>query len=131
MNLPGMPQRRVLSLTTNGSGAATGYIPGTKASTDLTQPTLTGRIKSITYTKTDYADGIDVTVTVESTGQVVWTGTNVNASVTVYPVAAATLTSGSASTLTEVPIALANDRLKIVIAQGGDTKTGTFTVVLE
>jgi hypothetical protein len=110
-----------ITATTDPDGDATVY------STE----NITGRIHSIRYVKTDYADGVDITVTGKDTGTPVWADTDVNASVTVYPVAAAVLaTDGAASTLTEVGIYLANEPLQIVVANGGDTKTGAFIVVV-
>lgn len=113
-------ERHVVTVTTDASGAATSYTP-----------VVTGRVLAVVYAKTDFADGVDFTITAEATGQSLWTDTNINASETVYPVAAANLGgTGAASTLTELPIAVAKDRIKIVVASGGDTKTGTFHVVV-
>lgn len=112
-------ERHTIAVETNAGGAATAY-----------SPNVTGRIHSVTYIKDDFADGVDFAVTLEKTGQNVWTQTDRNASQTVYPVAPATVAAGTASTLSEAPIVACNDRLKIVIAQGGDTKGGTFEVVV-
>lgn len=115
----GNPTAHVVSLTTNGSGAATGYTP-----------VVHGRIARIAYAKTDFADGVDFTIKTEDTGQKLWVDTNINASEAVHPVKAATLTDGSMSSLTEVPIFAANERIKIVVASGGDTKTGSFKIII-
>ena len=112
-------QRHTIAVETDGAGAATAY-----------SPNVTGRIHSVTYTKDDFTDGVDFTITLERTAQSIWTDTNINASETVYPVAAANLGTGAASTLSEAPIVAANDRVKIVIAAGGATKGGTFEVVV-
>lgn len=112
-------QRHVVALTTNASGAVTAYTPE-----------ITGRIAAVIYTKGNFDNGADFTITAEATGQSLWTDTDVNASETVYPVAAANLGTGAASTLTEVPIFVANDRVKVVVAQGGNAKTGTITVIV-
>ena len=112
-------ERHTVTLTTNASGDATGYTP-----------VVTGRIVSIQYVKTDFANGIDVAVTGDQTTLAVWTGTDVNASATVYPLIAATLVGGSSSTLTEVPVMVVNERVKVVVSNGGDTKTGTFHVIV-
>lgn len=113
-------QRHTIVVETDSGGNATAY-----------SQNITGRIHSLSYLKDDFADGVDFTVTLERTGQSVWMDTNINASETVYPVAAANLgTTGAASTLSEVPIIAANDRLKIVVAAGGDTKSGTFDLVV-
>lgn len=119
-------ERHVVTLTTNSSGAATGYTP-----------VVNGHLSSIHYVKTDFADGVDFTITSEATGQSLWTDTNVNASEIVAPRQPTHGQDGSASLYAaagepvEAQIALANDRVKIVIASGGDTKTGTFHVVID
>ena len=114
-------QRHRITATTAADGTATAYSP----------PGITGRIHAIIYDKVDFADGVDFTITLEATGESLWTDTNINASETVYPVRAANVgTTGAASSLTEVPIIAANDRVKIQIAQGGNTKTGAFQVVV-
>ena len=118
-------QRYVVTLTTNSSGAATGYTP-----------TVTGQISAIHYVKTDFANGVDFTVTAEATGEAIWSATDANASTVVAPRQASHSTAGAAAlyagggSAVLVPIHVANDRVKIVIAQGGDTKTGTFHVVV-
>ena len=118
-------QRHAVSLTTIADGSVTGYTP-----------VVTGKISQLRYVKTDFADGVDFTITAEATGEAIWTGTNVNASVTVAPRQATHDTAGAASLYAaagepvEDYIAVANDRIKIVIAQGGDTKTGVIHVVL-
>lgn len=123
----GIPQRYSVTVTTAADGSATVYLPATVS--DVTAK-ASGRIHSLTYTKSTFEDGVDFTITVEGTGQTVWTDTNINASETVYPLAAGNLGTGAASTLTEVPIVIANDRIKIVIAAGGNAKAGTFTAII-
>jgi hypothetical protein len=108
------------SATTDASGNATVY-----------SEAVTGEIHSIAYTKTDFAAGVDFAVTLEGTGEVLWTGTDVNASAVVYPVVAATVAgTGVASALLQVPIIAANDRVKFVVSSGGNTKTGAFSVTV-
>ena len=46
---------------------------------------ITGKIISITYTKDDFAAGVDFTITGEDTGINIWTQTNVDATATVAP----------------------------------------------
>lgn len=119
-------ERHAVSVTTDASGNATAY-----------SPVLTGKINSITYAKTDFTDGVDFTITGEATGQTIWTESNVNASKTVAPRQPTHGQDGTASLYAaggepvEDKIALANDRVKIVIAQGGNTKSGTFYVIVE
>jgi|TARA_Y100000310_G_scaffold134899_2_gene133809 hypothetical protein len=118
-------QRHAVTLTTIADGSVTGYTP-----------VVTGRISQLRYVKTDFADGVDFTITVEGTGETVWTDTNINASETVAPRQATHDTAGDASLYAaagepvEDYIAVADDRIKIVVASGGDTKTGVIHVVL-
>ncbi len=117
-------RRESVTLTTN-SGAVTGYIPsGSKQR-------LTGAVLAIIYTKDDFADGVDFAITSEATGQSLWTDTNINAAETVYPLATGNLgATGAASVLIEVPIVIAEDRIKIVVTSGGTAKSGTFTAIV-
>ncbi len=118
-------QRHVVTVTTDSGGAATAYTP-----------MVTGEVSAIHYVKTDFTDGVDFTITAEATGEAIWSGTNVNASTVVAPRQATHTTAGAAAlyaaagTAVLAPIHVANDRIKIVIASGGATKTGTFHVVL-
>jgi hypothetical protein len=118
-------ERHVVSLTTDGDGNATGYTP-----------VVTGRILAIHYVKTDFADGVDFVVTAEATGELIWDEDDVNASATRAPRQATHSTLGVASlyaadgTAVNDYVAVAHDRIKIVVASGGDTKSGAFHVVI-
>lgn len=98
-------------------------------------PALTGRLVNIVYTKTDFADTVDFAITAESSGLNLWTEANVTASKTVSPRQATHTTAGVANaTAGDVllsDIYLAQDRVKIVIAQGGAAKVGTFDIIVE
>lgn len=119
-------QRLVVSVTTEADGTATAY-----------SEVITGKLSAIHYVKTDFADGVDFAITSEATGQSLWTESNVNAAKVVAPRQATHDTSGVASLYAaagepvEAPICLANDRVKIVIAQGGNAKSGAFHLVFE
>lgn len=119
-------QRFTVAVTTDGAGAATAYTPN-----------LSGKVSQIRYVKTDFTDGVDFTITAEATGETIWAQLNVNASATVAPRQATHDTAGVASVYAaagepvEDKIALANDRIKIVIASGGASKTGTFHFLIE
>lgn len=118
-------QRLAVTATTNGSGAATVY-------TEV----ATGFIHDVQYIKTDFTDGVDFTITTETTARNVWVDTNVNASEVVAPRQPTHNTAGAASLYAAVgepvedKIAIDKERIKIVIASGGDTKTGTFYVTI-
>lgn len=118
-------ERHTVTITTNSDGDATGYTP-----------VVTGEIRQVRYVKDDYAADVDFVVTVEATGEAVWTGTDVNTSITVTPRVATTDVLGVASLYAaagepvEDRIAVANDRIKIVVDEGGSVLTGTFHVLI-
>ena len=115
-----------ITVTTAADGSATAY-----------SEVCTGLLSSIRYVNTNFAAGVDFTITSEATGQVLWSELNVNADATKAPRqpihdtagVAALYAVGGAAVLDK--IALANDRIKIVIAQGGNVTSGTFHVVIE
>jgi hypothetical protein len=128
----GYAKRYSASVTTAADGSATAYIG--------TGDPITGRLVNLIYTKdvtAPYDNGVDFTITAEATGQTLWTESNVNASKTVCPRQATHATDGTASLYAaegepvEGYLVLAQDRIKIVVASGGDTKVGTFTAVVE
>lgn len=116
-------ERHEVSITTNADGDATGYTG-----------VMSGRIYGIRYTKVDFADGVDFTMTLEKTGETVWTEQNVNASKSAYPAAQITKTDGTAAVTGTDPVldrlVCCKDRLKIVVAAGGNVKSGTFHVLV-
>ncbi|PKN93013.1 MAG: hypothetical protein CVU44_11315 [Chloroflexi bacterium HGW-Chloroflexi-6] len=118
-------ERHVVPVTTAADGSATAY-----------SPVLTGPVSAIHYIKTDFADGVDFTITSEATGQGLWTETNVNAAKVVAPRQPTHDQAGVASLYAaggepvEDKICLANDRVKIVIASGGNAKSGAFHIVI-
>lgn len=119
-------ERHVVDVTTAADGTATAY-----------SPIITGKISSIRYVKTDFAVGVDFTITSEATGDTIWTQTNVDATVTVAPRQATHSTAGVAAlyaasgTAVLDKIVLANDRVKIAIASGGNATTGQFIITVE
>lgn len=118
--------REVVAVTTAADGSATAYTG-----------VVTGKLSQIRYVKTDFADGVDFTITAEATGETLWAENDVNASSTRAPRQATHSTAGVAAlyaaggTAANDKIALANDRVKIVIASGGNAKAGAFHVVIE
>lgn len=115
-------ERHVIDVVTTTGGSAEVYTP-----------TVTGRVASIVYQRdasAHFATGVDFTVSAEATAEAIWAGTDVNASVAVSPVRAATLILGDASTIREDQIHVANDRVKIVVSNGGNTRRGRFHVVV-
>lgn len=122
--------RYKVTVTTDAAGNATAY-----------SPRLSGEIHQIEYVKdpgaNPYAAGVDFTITGEATGVGLWTQSDVNASAVVAPripthsqVGVASLYA-SGGTAVLAPIAIANDRVKIVLAQGGAAKVGVFHVLVD
>ena len=119
-------RRLTVAVTTASDGSALA----------LSDPIPCGALSQIRYVKTDFDNGSTFTITAEATGETLWTESNVNASATRAPRQATHSTAGAASlyasggTAVNAPIAIADDRIKIVIASGGNAKTGTFHFVL-
>src|SRR3954453_12983783 len=119
-------RRFIVPITTAADGSATAYTPY-----------LSGKIAAIHYLKTDFADGVDFTITAEATGQTLWTEADVNAAKVCMPRGATHSTAGVAAlyaasgTAVNDLIRLSRDRVKIVIASGGNAKLGAFHVVVE
>lgn len=118
-------RKHTVTLVSDGSQVGTAY-----------SPYISGYIESIQYLKTDYADGVDFTITAEATGETIWTEADVNAAVIKHPRAATHSTAGVAAlyagsgTAVNDRIALGRDRVKIVLAQAGATKTGAFVITV-
>jgi len=119
-------RRFKVTVTTAADGTATAY-----------SPRLAGKIHQIEYVKTDFANGVDFTITGEATGVNLWTESDVNASAVRAPRQATHSQVGAAAlfaaggTAVQDRVALASDRVKIVIAQGGNAKTGTFHILVD
>src|SRR5678815_1847825 len=117
--------REVVTIVTDGAGAGTGYTG-----------VVTGAVIQIRYVKTDYDNGVGFTITSEATGETIWTEAAVNASATRAPRQAVHTTAGAAAlyaaggTAVLDHLYLSNDRVKIVVAAGGATKTGAFHAVM-
>lgn len=116
-------QRYSVVVTTASDGSATAY-----------SDQVNGLLSQIRYVKTDFADGVDFAITLEDTGETLWAQSDVNASATVAPRQATHSTAGVAALYASGGVAV-NDmiavagRIKIVIANGGATKAGTFHFV--
>jgi hypothetical protein len=122
-------QRLTVPVTTAADGSATAY-----------SENVSGRISAVRYVKPGsggFDDGSTITLTAEATGETIWTEANVNASATRAPRQATHSTAGAAAlyaaggAAVADKIALANDRVKIVIAAGGNAKSGALFITLE
>lgn len=119
-------RRYKVDVTTDASGNATAY-----------SPRIRGKIHQIEYVKVDFATGVDFTITGELTGVGLWTQTNVDASAIRAPrqpthdQAGAVALYASGGTGVNDKIAIVADRVKFVIAQGGNAKSGTFHIMVD
>ena len=119
------PQKFDVTVATIADGTGTGFIQNVR-----------GRIAEIIYTKVDFDNGVVFTITTEDSGQGVWAETAVNSSTSRAPMQASHDTAGAAALYAgvgeavNVPIFVANERIQIVIASGGNVKTGKFTVIV-
>lgn len=120
-------ERHTVSLTTIADGSATGYTP-----------VVSGRVLALHYVKAGsnaFADTVDFDVTVEATGEVLLDKDNITASASFYPRKQVNGTDGVAATLDGTramlePVVVAQDRVKVVVANAGDTKSGSVIVVI-
>ena len=121
-------ERHIVDVQTDADGNAIEYTP-----------TVSGRIINVIYTKpgsSPYSAGVDFTITLNKTGQNVWTEDSVDASKTVAPRQPTHDTAGAALLYltgeepVEDYIVAAKDRIKIAIANGGDTLDGQFIIIM-
>jgi hypothetical protein len=94
---------------------------------------VNGRILTIRYLKAttgSFADTVDFDVTTEDSGVVVWDEDDVTASATVLPRQAVHSTAGVASETESDCLYVANERIKIEVADGGNGKVGQFVVLV-
>lgn len=126
-----------VTVTTDASGDGTGYIDG-----------VNGRIFSIHYTVTSTpflepaspTNGFDFTITTETTLQNLWVEAGITGAKTVAPRLSVSDLVGAATHYNDdgdepvvdyvIAAGAANaERVKIVVANGGNTLTGTFRVI--
>lgn len=110
---------KVITITTDGSGDAVGTVSIDRAAL----------LYGIEYIKTDYVDGVDLTVTTGGSvlAKTLLTVTNMNAAEQFYLRDSSCGATGTVSTdaLIMPPIF---GNLTLTISQGGATKSGTFVV---
>lgn len=117
-------KRYTVSVTTAADGSATAYTPR-----------LSGKLHAAHYVAdgaAPYDSTVDMTITGEKSGESLVTRTNVSAAFRAYPRAPTSDAAGAAAlfaaggTAVQDRMALANERIKIVLAQGGNVKTGQY-----
>lgn len=122
-----MANKTTVTITTDASGDATVY-----------SCRVSGRILALIYARGDLDNSTtDFTVTTEDTLQNVWVESDVSASKTIAPRQATHSTAGVAALYASGGTAVldyihaCNERIKIVVAQGGNAKTGTLTIITD
>lgn len=122
-------RRFVVPVTTDDQGDA-----------EVFSPVLSGKLVSLRYVKAsadEFTNGVDFAITAEASGEALWVEDDVNASATRHPRAATHSTAGVAALYASGGaavldmIALASDRIKFEIADGGDTHNGTFHITVD
>ncbi len=122
-----------ISITTIADGSATAY----------SSHAVNGLVHAIVYTPdgtTPFDDNIVVTITGETSGLAIWSETladgDITGGVTRYPRAATHTILGAAALYAGAGVAvldkigLATERIKVVIAAGGNVKTGAFRFLI-
>lgn len=112
-----------VAITTSASGAAVAY-----------SPQCNGLVRTVEYVKPtsgglDAATDIDIIADVS--GAVIWTNDDLAASKVIHPLAQAQNNTGADITGAYAPICLADERIKITVANGGDAASGTFIFTIE
>lgn len=123
-----IPKRYSVTVTTDASGDASATLPSSGEVGGRV-----GKIHSLIYTKPGsggYDNNVVISVVTETTGVTVWSETlATNASKVRYPSAPVHDSTG-AETSSDDYIALASEGVTVTISAGGDTLSGTFTLVV-
>jgi hypothetical protein len=109
------------TITTNTGGAATVYLGSN----------IRGYIVSLKYIPGTLATGADVTITGETSGIPILTAANAGtATKFFYPRAIASkVADGTAGTADDLMIPIFEERVKVVVAEGGNTTTGSIELI--
>ncbi len=115
-----------IDIVTNSSGAATVHL------THGPNRKLNGFLVRIKYTPGNIDTGADLTITGEESGIPILTKANAGTStVFYYPRALLNaVADGAEATNASEFIPIKDERIQVVIANGGDTKTGSIEVIL-
>ena len=115
-----------IEIVTNSSGAATVHL------THGLSRKLNGFLVCIKYTPGTIDTGADLTITGEESGIPILTKANAGTSVVFYYPRALinAVADGAAATNASEFIPIKDERIQVVVANGGDTKTGSIEVIL-
>lgn len=115
-----------IEIVTNSSGAATVHL------THGLSRKLNGFLVCIKYTPGTIDTGADLTITGEESGIPILTKANAGTSVVFYYPRALinAVADGAEAASPSEFIPIKDERIQVVIANGGDTKTGSIEVIL-
>lgn len=130
----GVLRMQTISVTTAADGSATVY-----------SEDINGKVHTIQYVKTDFANGVDFNIFTETTNREIWDQDDVNASAyknvvverswydgTIAYIGPSAPTTDTDNThIATDKIYVAGERVKFGIANGGNAKTGTFYLIWE
>lgn len=108
-----------IALTTLADGTVTAY-----------SPAVSGEIRCVQFIDTDLDATADITITLETSTRPVLALTDQAASAVFYPVVAGHGPTGTISTVHFQSIPVAKERIKVVVAQGGNVKTAIIRIVM-
>lgn len=126
----GYAQRGSVTLTTDGSGAADVTFFASDGNA------FSGELGYLSLTIAGLDATADITITAATTGVVLYSVTNTNVNVTKFPRAPTCDTAGVASLYAaggepvEDRIPLAQEGIRVVVAQGGASKSATILAVV-
>jgi len=112
-----------VSVTTDESGDAVVY-----------SPQCNGLIRTVEYVKPSSGGldkATDIDIVADISGAVIWTNDDLAASQVIHPLAQAQDNTGADITGAYAPICLADERIKITVANGGNAASGTFIFTIE
>ena len=115
--------RFTVNVTTDDQGDAVAY-----------SPQCNGLVRTVEYVKPtsgglDAATDIDIIADVS--GAVIWTNDDLSASKVIHPLTQAQDNTGADIVGAYAPICLADERIKITVANGGNTLSGQFVFTIE
>lgn len=119
-----------VAFTTAADGSATVYTGGF----------VNGRLLEVVYTYDDAATGADFTITGRTTGKALLTVTNAGVATVTWRPRGVVHTQAETGAGTAVtfdgtnelyePVPVVDEEIKVVVAQGGNAKSGTLTFIL-
>jgi hypothetical protein len=115
--------RFTVNVTTDDQGDAVAY-----------SPQCNGLVRTVEYVKPT-SDGLDaatdIDIIADVSGAVIWTNDDLSDSKVIHPLAPAQDNTGADIVGAYAPICLADERIKITVANGGNTLSGQFVFTIE